>query len=133
MSHRILLSGNRNRPCARTATQAAWILCFTACFVFPAFAQTVILSCQPSGFPTPFTVTLDMTNKTATRPASGSTKPHPIQVSDDMISWDENPDFWMKFQLDRVTLFLQGFGNDAAGASNGNRSDAQCHKGEKQL
>jgi hypothetical protein len=99
----------------------------------PASAQTVILSCQPSGFPEPFTVTVDLTHMTVSRPASGSSKSHPIQVSDTMISWDENPDFWMKFQLDRVTLYLQGVGNDASGTVNGNRSNSQCRKSEKQL
>lgn len=97
-----------------------------------ALADPVILSCQGSGWP-PFAITLDMTNKTVTFPATGTSNPFSIQVADNTIIWDENPSFWMKFQLDRVTLFLQGFGNDSSGASNGNHMSAQCQKAEKQL
>lgn len=97
-----------------------------------ALADPVILSCQGPGWP-PFTINLDLTNKTVTRPAAGTSNPFPIQVDDNTISWDENPGFWMKFQLDRVTLLLRGFGNNESGTPNGNRVIVQCQKAEKQL
>jgi len=43
-------------------------------------------------------------------PNLGTSNPFPIQTSNDAISWDTNPTYWMKFELNRVTLLLNGQG-----------------------
>jgi hypothetical protein len=105
------------------------ILSLATCVASPAFAQTVILSCQGPATP-PFVITLDMTNNTATVPNSGTSNPFPIQVTDSTISWDENPTFWMRFSLDRVTGLLSGYGT---GTYSWAKSTSQCQKSEKKF
>ena len=94
-----------------------------------ASAATVLLSCQGSSGPS-FVIKLDMDNKTVIDSRYDKEKPYPILITDDEISWDDNPNWWFRFTLSRVTLNLHQMGTGNAGGFDAN---FQCHKSDKQF
>lgn len=105
------------------------ILALTGCFSAPALADTITLSCVAEVGP-PFVIHLDLANKTESNGWENFQHFYPIQVTDDVITWDENPNMYMRFALNRVTGYLNGYGT---GTSAGAISNAQCHKADKQF
>jgi hypothetical protein len=98
------------------------------CAAQSASAATILITCQGGSGP-PVVYKLDMDNKTVL--VSWNHKLYPILITDDEISWDENPDLWARFTLNRVTLNLHGI--YTAGGMAGSSADSQCLKSDKQL
>ncbi len=116
-----------------SACAALLALAVLAAGTVKAQAKTIILTCQPGAndpSSAPFIIKIDTDKKTVfdSRPAASGT--YMARITDEEISWDENPHFYFTFTLNRMTGNLRQMGTGtAAGAS----FNFPCHKAEKQF
>src|SRR5580692_6510949 len=67
-----------------------------------ASAEMVLLTCEGMGAPS-FVVTLDMAKRAVLNAHGLGKRWYPVQMTDDEIRWDENPDLWFRYTLNRIT------------------------------
>jgi hypothetical protein len=95
-----------------------------------AAAEVVLLTCQGMGAPS-FVVRLDMDKRAVFNTHGLGKRWYPAQITDEEIHWDENPDLWFRYTLNRITGNLQQIGT--SGGAQGFLGQFQCSKAQRQF
>ena len=112
----------------KTAVLACSALFVLAVTPQSAVAAPITFSCQDQP---PFVIKVDLDNATVVgRYYEITHKIYNIFITDDEISWNENPEMYFKFTLSRVTGNLHQMGT---GSALGVDSNYLCRKAERQF